>query len=337
MTALRVNESDYMQFLIAAQSVYSCTEAERVSPQAAAHDALHRQSRMRSYTRLLLRLPPDTEALWQEASGLVALHKGVLGLDNSTLDKPYAKRMGLVTRHWSGKHHQVVSGINLQSLVGRDGAKVVPTDCRIYAKAEDGKTKNEHARAMLRIAKARGFAPEMVIFDSWYSGLDNLKLLRPQNWARLRRLKSHRQVNPEGAGNVRSDSLDLSAEGHSVHLKGYGLVKLLRTDAPNGDAQHWATSHRDMTLAHFEHYSTQAWTIATCHRAITPWVGIEKARVRSSKAQRHHSLLALRALVRPELNRIRRGVSWYQAKHDIVRGAIHHYLKNLWCRLEATA
>ena len=219
MNAPRVSESDYMQFLIAAQRVYSCTEAERVSPQAAAHDA---------YTRLLSRLPPDTEALWQEARRLVDLNGGVLILDDSTLDKPYAKQMELVTRHWSGKHHKVVSGINLQSLVWSDGIKVVPSDCCLYAKAEDGKTKNDHARAMFRAAKARGFEPELVMFDSWYSGLDNLKLLRKQHWNWLCRLKCNRQVNPDGLGNVRIDSLAIPDEGAVVHLKGYAMVKVFR-------------------------------------------------------------------------------------------------------------
>jgi putative transposase len=69
MNALKVNESDYIQFLIAAQRVYRCVEAGRVSPEAAAHDA---------YTRLLPRLPPDTEALWEEAKGRVSLDKGVV-------------------------------------------------------------------------------------------------------------------------------------------------------------------------------------------------------------------------------------------------------------------
>jgi putative transposase len=67
MNAAKVSESDYVQFLIAAQRVYSCMEAERVSPQAAAHDA---------YTRLLSRVPPDTEALWREAQSLVTLKGG---------------------------------------------------------------------------------------------------------------------------------------------------------------------------------------------------------------------------------------------------------------------
>jgi hypothetical protein len=328
MNAPKVSESDYMQFLIAAQRVYSCTEAERVSPQAAAHDA---------YTRLLSRLPPDTEALWQEAERLVSLKGGVFVLDDSTLDKPYARQMELVTRHWSGKHQKVVSGINLQSLIWSDGIKVVPTDCCLYAKTEDGKTKNEHAGAMFEVAQVLGFVPELVMFDSWYSGLDNLKLLRKQQWSWLCRLKSNRQVNPDDTVNTAVSQLAPTPEGKLVHLKGYGMVKVFWTVAQDGDAQYWATSRLDMTSTQFESYAQQAWTIESYHRALKQCVGIEKAQVRSSKAQRNHSLLALRAFVRLELNRLRTGVSWYQAKFEIVRDAIHDYLANPWYELEASA
>ena len=55
MNAPKVRDVDYIQFLIAAQRVYTCTEAARCAP-VASHDA---------YTRLLTRLPPDTAALWQ--------------------------------------------------------------------------------------------------------------------------------------------------------------------------------------------------------------------------------------------------------------------------------
>lgn len=328
MNAPKVNENDYMQFLIAAQRVYSCVEAERVSPQAAAHDA---------YTRLLSRLPPDSKALWQEVKSLLRFEGGVFVLDDSTLDKPYARHIELVTRHWSGKHHNVVSGINLQSLVWSDGVKMLPTDCRLYAKAEDGFSKNEHARAMFRTAKERGFEPKMTMFDSWYSGLDNLKLLKEQQWPWLCRLKSNRQVNPDDTGNIAVSQLAIPGEGKAVHLKGYGFVKVFRTDAPNGDANYWATSQLDMTAEQFEVYAQQAWTIESYHRAIKQCVGIEKAQVRSSKAQRNHILLALRAFVRLELNRLRTGVSWYQAKYEIVRDAIHDYLEKPWYILEASA
>ena len=46
-------------------------------------------------------------------------------VDDSTLDKPYAKHMALVSRHWSGNHHGVVQGINLISLLWTD------RDCRL--------------------------------------------------------------------------------------------------------------------------------------------------------------------------------------------------------------
>ena len=104
MNAPSCSEADYIAFLIAAQRVFSCTEAARCqppSPVAPAHDA---------FTRLLTREPPDTAALWQEARHFVRREEGLLVLDDTTLDKPYARRIELVTRHWSGKHKKVVWG-----------------------------------------------------------------------------------------------------------------------------------------------------------------------------------------------------------------------------------
>ncbi|MCO5382042.1 MAG: hypothetical protein NHB15_08080 [Methanosarcina barkeri] len=41
----------------------------------------------------------------------------MLIIDDTTLDKPYSKHMDLVYRQWSGKHHQIVNGINLETVV----------------------------------------------------------------------------------------------------------------------------------------------------------------------------------------------------------------------------
>ena len=137
MNAPRCTPDNYIDFLIASPGPVSCTEAARVqpaSPFAPAHD---------SFTRLLNRLEPDPETLWQEAEPLVETNKGVLVLDDSTNDKPYAKHIGLVTRHWSGKHKKPVRGINLITLLWTDGDRKIPCDYRLYSKA-DGKTKNDH-------------------------------------------------------------------------------------------------------------------------------------------------------------------------------------------------
>ena len=69
-----------------------------------AHDA---------YTRLLHHLEPDAARLWQEVQELVWPTDGVSVLDDTTLDKSYARHMGLVTRHWLGKHRRLalLSGV----------------------------------------------------------------------------------------------------------------------------------------------------------------------------------------------------------------------------------
>ncbi|MDB5350572.1 MAG: transposase family protein, partial [Planctomycetota bacterium] len=72
MRAGKCQDSDYIDVLIASPNAFTCTEAARVqrpSPRAPAHD---------SFNRLLTRLEPDPEALWEEARGLVTLNRGAL-------------------------------------------------------------------------------------------------------------------------------------------------------------------------------------------------------------------------------------------------------------------
>ena len=137
MNSPKYTAIEYINFLIATQKAYSCSEAERVQPtigSRASHDAIN---------RLLHRLEPDSNELWQEAKAYVELKQGILVIDDTMLDKWYAKHMALVSRQWSGKHKRVVQGINLTSLLWSDGDKHIPCDYRLYEKGIDGATKND--------------------------------------------------------------------------------------------------------------------------------------------------------------------------------------------------
>ncbi len=241
MNPPKCDDLDYIHFLIAAQKVFTCTEAARCQPEgqeSPAHDA---------FTRLLRRQPLDTEALWQEAKPFVDTKRGLLVLDDTTLDKPYAQQMELVTYHWSGKHQRVVKGIALLTLLWTDGKALIPCDFRVYDKPAGGHSKNKHFQAMLRRAKERGFAPEYVLVDSWYSGLANLKLIGGLGCFFLTRLKSNRVVNPDGKGNVPISRVEVPAQGRVVHLRGFGFVKVFRTVSRNGDEEYWATNDLGMS------------------------------------------------------------------------------------------
>lgn len=119
MNRPKVNEYDYIDLLIATQKADSWMEAERVQPESAprAHDAI---------TRLLHRMEPSSAVNRQQAWRHVSKDCGILVIDDSRLDRFYAQKMELVTRHWSGKHGRVVQGINLITLLWTEGDRHIP-------------------------------------------------------------------------------------------------------------------------------------------------------------------------------------------------------------------
>jgi hypothetical protein len=234
MNPPKVEYLDYIHFLVAAQKTFTCNEASRSHPDRDATRRLHAPATETASN------PRNSsgEALWQEAEPVVERGKGLLILDDTTLDKPYANKIEHVTWHWSGKHGKAVKGINLLTLLWRgsaengtseddtseeeDSGKVsrephVPCDFRFCEKG--GKTKSEHFRDTLDRAAERNFAPEIVLFDSWYSSLDNLKKVRELEWTFLTRLKRNRKVNPDDSFNRRIENVPIPEDGRVVHLK----------------------------------------------------------------------------------------------------------------------
>jgi len=82
MNPPKVSDADYINFLLASPTKFTCTEAARTQPdgtRAPSHD---------SFNRLLLRTPQDSGTLWSEAEPMVNKNRGALVLDDTTLDKP---------------------------------------------------------------------------------------------------------------------------------------------------------------------------------------------------------------------------------------------------------
>src|SRR5512143_4084747 len=271
MNPPKVNDQDYINFLIATPKACTGTEAARVQPLGGpvpAHDA---------FTRLLHRLKPDAATLWQEAAGQVERHSGILVVDDPTLDKPYAKKIDLVQRHWSGKHQAVVAGINLITLLWTEGDHHVPVDYRLYDKLGDALTKNDHFQSLLKTAQARGVTPACVVFDSWDSSLANLKRSQGWGWVWLTGLKANRLVNPDRQGLRAVAQVDTAAEGTIVHLNGYGRIRLFKMVAPAGDIEWWASNDLPMTPLRRVRFAGYAWTIEHYHRGIKQFCGVERA------------------------------------------------------------
>jgi putative transposase len=319
MNPAKCTSNDFINFLIATYQSCTCTEASRCFPESEsiAHD---------SVKRLLERQSTHTETLYNEAERLIKKEEGVLVIDDSTLDKPYSHRIELVTRHWSGKHHRVVQGINLISTIWTDGSAIVPIDFRVYHPDGDGKTKNNHFRDMVNAAKKRQFKPKCVIFDSWYSSIENLKLIRALEWHWCTRLKSNRLVNPDDSYNRNVSEIDIPPEGRVVHLSKYGFIKVFRIDHSDGDPEFWATDVLDASEEDRQNFKKLSWNIEIFHRGIKQCCGIERCQGRKEEVQRGHIFLSLLAFLRLESHRLNSTISWYEAKRNIQRTATSNFI-----------
>jgi hypothetical protein len=320
MNPPRATTEDYIGFLVATAGEATATEMGRcqpLRPNAPAHD---------SFTRLLNRLEPDAEILWSEVRPLLPLD-GVLVFDDTVLDKPFARHVGLVGRFWSGRHKRVVPGINLVTALWTNGDALYPCDYRLVDPADpNGHTKNDLFREMVRIAKARGLSPQFVLFDSWYSGKDNLKAVRDCGWKFLTQVRCNRKVNPDRTGNRPIEECVIAATGTVVHLEGFGFVKAFRIATTNGGTEHWITNDLEMDEVARRALSEQAWGIEEYHRGLKQHTAVERCQTRQSRAQRNHIGLAIRAFVRLEWHRFTTGVSWFAAKLAIIREAIRNFL-----------
>lgn len=316
MNRAKCTNDKFINFLIATYQACTCSEASRClsnESESIAHD---------SVKRLLERQPHHTEALYIEAKRIIKQDEGVLVIDDSTLDKPYSQKIELVTRHWSGKHHRVVKGINLISTIWTDGSAIVPVDFRIYHPDMDGKTKNDHFRDMIRAAEERKFQPKCVLFDSWYSSIENLKLVRFLKWHWCTRLKSNRLVDPDHTYNRPISEIDIPPEGKVVHLRQYGVIKVFRVVHSNGNLEHWATDILDASESDRKSFKDLSWNIEVFHRGVKQCCSIERCQGRKEDVQRGHIFLSILAFIHLEAYRRKTGISWYEAKRLINRFAI---------------
>lgn len=320
MNPSKVRDEDYIKYLIASYKGFTCTEVARCLPQhngQIAHDSVN---------RLLERQSHHTETLYQSVKPFIDLRNGFLVLDDTTLDKIYSKEIELVTRHWSGKHHEVVQGINIISLLWTDGNSMIPVDFRVYDCSNDGLTKNDHFIDMIDTAHKRGFQPEYVLFDSWYGSIKNLKKIASFNWKWLTQLKVNRLVNPDNVKNVPVSTLNIPPEGLRVHLRQYGFIKIFKFEVEGKEIEYWATNDENLGEIEFLRIKKHGWKIEEYHRGLKQCCGVENCQARRKNIQLGHIFLSIRAFLCFEGQRLSTGISWYETKKSITRDAIRYFI-----------
>lgn len=305
----------YGTFLRLTSQRYSAVSLSEVAPDQLSHDSI---------SRWLAQAHCRPRDIWQASSKHVLGSEGVVVADETVLNKSRSNKMELVRWQYSGTEHQVIRGIGLLDLLWVDqDDNVCPMDFRIWEPKEDGKTKNNHFREQLKLAKQRGVIPEAVIADCWYSSLANLKCIRDLGWQWVMGLKKNRIINR----GERLENLEIPDEGLRVHLRGYGWIYVFRFETKHGRTDYIGTNIQQPTRDQIEGYVRKRWEIEVYHRELKQTCGLECCQSHTSRAQRNHIALSVISWIKQADLRRRFHLTFYRQQWEVIKPAIAYQLK----------
>lgn len=218
----RPTRLDYCQYLLSSQINYTLTNFADHS-QKFSHDQLNRHLRD---DRLTPRL------VWEQAKEhIVRSPNGYLIFDDTVADKNYSRSIELVRRQYSGNTHSVIRGIGIVTCiyVNPELDQFWLIDYRIFAPAQDGKTKLDHAKEMFDLViDGKQLEFRSVLMDTWYATRQFMLHIERNGKLYYCPVQDNRQVD-EGDGTPvnyqRADSLvwieQDKACGKNVHVKDF--------------------------------------------------------------------------------------------------------------------
>jgi len=308
-----INTKDlYLAFLQSSSVRYSANALSDVSPVAVSHDVLSKWLKTAN-------LRPSE--VWHEAQPHIDLNEPcALIVDDTVIDKSHSQKIALVRPLYSGNTHGLLNGIAMTNLVycGLESNNSLPVDFRVYHPEEDGKSKNDHFMEMLKLSLKRGIKPEVVIADTWYSSLSNLKTIRDLGLNWVMGLRKNRKVNRQEI----LENLNIPEEGLTVHLRGYGWITVYRFVGKNGRTDYIGTNIKAPTSQKIINYVKKRWDIEVYHRELKQTCGLERCQARTSRAQRNHILLSIKAWMRYFKRRCLESISCYQQQWNVIKPAI---------------
>ena len=319
MSSHKCTKSLYKAFLQASSIRYSGLALSEVAPLELSHDAISRWLRDKCF---------QPRATWGIAQTYIDTDEPCLLIaDDTILSKVYSKKIDLVHYQYSGNAHDVIAGIGLVNMLwhGLEHHNSVPIDYRVYDTDTDGKTKNDHFRDMLSLAKKRGLSPEAVVMDAWYSSLKNLKAIRDHGWVWVTTLRKNRKVNRKESLN----NVDIPDDGCRVYLRGYGWITVFKFVAKNGRIDYVTTNQDNPTREWITAMLKARWSIEVYHRELKQTCGIERCQARAGRAQRNHIAMAIATWFDKYRRRLTEAISFYRQDWEMIKAGIAQQISTI--------
>jgi putative transposase len=244
---------------------------------------------------------------------------GSLLVDDTVIEKPYARLLGEAAWVWSSKQRKVVFGVSIVLLVWTDGQVRIPLAFRLWHTG--GASKFDLALELLSYARNRlRCKPQFVLFDSWYPSKRLLKRLSDYGWYFICQLKKNRRF--EGRPLVRYLQQPYwQATGYLAGDIKVFVVRYRRT--------YYATNRLSLSAKEVRTLYRKRQEVEEVIRVLKSQLSVEACQAgyrRSSDtkallgegAQEHHIALCLVAYLIVERERLDRGDTWRQRKRQLI-------------------
>jgi hypothetical protein len=244
---------------------------------------------------------------------------GYLILDDTVVEKPYARLLGEAAWVWSNKQQKVVFGVSMVLLVWTDGDIRIPVGYRVWHKG--GPSKVDLALELLSHARNRlKCKPQFVLFDSWYPAKRLLKRLKDYGWYFVCQLKKSRTFEGVALHAYRSHPY-----WHAIgHLSGGLKVLVVRHRR-----KYYVTNRLMLTAKEVRALYRKRQAVEEVIRVLKSQLSLEGCQLGyrrrgadpaqpRPRAQAHHIALCLVAYLVVERERLDHGMSWRKFKRRLI-------------------
>lgn len=289
----------YLTGLLSVAETATATALARMT-RGTSHDGL---------TRLLNRERLDWQTLLSSIAMSIAgvLSAGYLILDDTVIDKMFARTIEGIAWVFSSKENRAILGLSVVVLCWSNGTITIPLGLRIWRKGS-GKSKVDLAIELLRwVRKFPLFSPQYVVFDSWYAADALLTTIEGFGWVWATQLKRNRKLNGIQLRALYRHpywmEVGALSHGHRVLVVRHGK-KFFATNAVS-----WGKKQL------LDAYKTR-WPIETMFRVLHNQLGFGDCQARSMRAQGAHLHLCLLAYVALEREKRDRNRTHYALKRE---------------------
>jgi hypothetical protein len=244
---------------------------------------------------------------------------GYLILDDTVVEKPYARLLGEAAWVWSSQQRKVVFGVSVVWLVWTDGQVRIPLALRLWHTG--GPSKCLLALALLSYARhPLRCKPQLVLFASWYPSKPLLKRRRDYGWYCVWQRKKNRRFEGRALSQYLLQpywhargclSGDITVCVVRYRRKDYAPNRL-RLSAPEVRSLYRKRHEVEEVIKVLKsQLSLEACQVGDRRR------GAEASRPQSS-AQEHHVALCLVAYLIVERERLDHAVPWRKLKQRLM-------------------